>query len=432
MHARKLTRLLWQLSAFAPDGADQPVAPLADLARDSAFFLKRAASWFASGLAGPVPDAPSPPAAGQWQPTGTEDPLLAVFGVPTSELYDQRQAVSDARLLGVYRARLPELRAACDDLVRSVTESPVEMFGVLDPILEILRTQRPLLAWTTANTGLAAMRIACADDAMAAQRIFGELRQRGPARQASRARLAKAWSAYERATRQSERALNALSVYRIMAEGQLRPWAWTMLRLHGAHGPMPMLTELRDRLLARPEALLRQSGDALVPALRNADAHEEAHFDELSGQLVIGDDDLEPVVVEDANEKLAALVAGLDLALACAKSQLTPVAAAYEIRPGDPKTAEESLKHAAQRYGHAGLTVWSVTRDRGTIHVILDDLGAVSHNPCFPSDHAGAPTGGWRAALAGKPAGRRGAHHRAASQRAGREPSGVRSSGLLV
>ncbi len=383
-YASKLTRLLWQLSAFAPDGPDQPVVPLAHLTRDHARFLKRAASWFGCGLAGPVPDSPPVPPADQWRRTGVEDPLLAVFGVPTGELYDQHEAVSEARLLGLCRDRLHELSAACDGLVRSVTPSPVEMFGALDPILEILRTPRPLLAWTAANTGLMAMRVACADDALTAKTIFGELRKRDPARHASQARLAKAQAAHERATRQSERALNALSVYRIMAEGQLRPWAWTMLRLRGADGPMPMLTELRDRLLAPPEPLLRQIGDALVPALRNADAHEEGHFDELSGRLVVGDDDeVDPVVVEEANERLAALIAGLDLALACAQSQLTPVAVAYEIRPGDPETAEESLEHAAQRYGHAGLTVWSITRDRGTVHVILDELGALSYNPCF-------------------------------------------------
>jgi hypothetical protein len=175
-----------------------------------------------------------------------------------------------------------------------------------------------------------------------------------------------------------------LSAYRIMVEGQLRPWAWALLRLAGAQGEMPMVADLRDRLAASDEPLHRHLATAVIPVLRNADAHEEAYFDHLRGQLAVGDQLVDPASVRSANIELAAIDAGVEMALACAFGQVAAVARAYSVKAGDPLTVTEALSQAEQRYGHAGLHVWSLQRTRSTVQVRLDEIDPLrSSNPCF-------------------------------------------------
>jgi hypothetical protein len=169
-----------------------------------------------------------------------------------------------------------------------------------------------------------------------------------------------------------------------MVEALLRPWGWALLQLSGAQGEMPMVAELRDRLTASAQPLHVYLASALIPALRNADAHEEAHFDQLRGQLAIGDQLVDHADVRASNAELAAINAGLEMALACACAQVESVARAYSVRPGDPQKAAEALSRAEQRYGHAGLRVWSLRRDRTTVQVRLDEIEPLRFsNPCF-------------------------------------------------
>jgi hypothetical protein len=78
--------------------------------------------------------------------------------------------------------------------------------------------------------------------------------------------------------------------------------------------------------------------------------------------------------VRSSNAELAAIDAGLEMALACACGQVEAVGRAYSVRPGDPLTATEALSQAEQRYGHAGLQVWSLRRTRSVVHVRLDQI----------------------------------------------------------
>lgn len=382
--ARKLARMLWQLAAFAPASPPQRAPSLAELIAEMATALERAGAWFRSGLRGRGPELPTVAASAAWQMAGVVDPLAASFGVDEAELVDQVGEISDARLLAVYRNQLPELTATCERLMYSISQSPLDPFATVGPLLELLRVERPLLAWTAASQGFHLIREAAASDPAGVENAFEQLRQRAAPRAASRRRLVAIRRAADFATSEADRALAELSAYRIRVEGHLRPWGWALLRLAGAQGEMPMVAELRDRLAASPQPLHVYLAGALVPALRNADAHEEAHFDELRGRLAIGDQLVDHAAVRSSNAELAAIDAGLEMALACACSQVEPVARAYSIRPGDPHTATEALSQAGQRYGHAGLRVWSLRRDRNTVQVVLDEIDPLRlSNPCF-------------------------------------------------
>jgi hypothetical protein len=382
--ARKVSRLLWQLAAFTPDSRGRPAPGVAQLTDGLTATLDHALTWLAGGLNGPGPtlsalaDSPGGPAP------GVPDPIAASFGVDGVELFDRDGRVSSARLLAVYRNRLPQLGDICEELLYSITQPPIDLFATLEPLLTLLRVERPLLAWTVANQALGLVRQAAASADSNVVDAFTQLRRRAAARDASRDRLAAARRAAELATTEGERTLAELSAYRITVEGQVRPWAWALLRLTGAQGAMPMVAELRDRLTGSSEPLLTYVADALIPALRNADAHEEAHFDQLRGQLAIGDELIDHSTLRSANATLAALDGGLELALACARAQVAPIAQVYALRPGDPRSATEALSQAEQRYGHAGLRVWSLRRDRTTVKVVLDEIDPLRFsNPCF-------------------------------------------------
>jgi hypothetical protein len=381
--SRKTARMLWQLSAFAPDERCGRLVVLDELAEAMAQALSHAGTWFASGLSGAPPVIPSPHELESWSSDGVPDPVWASFGVAANELIDRNGQISDARLLAEYRDRLPELTDTCQRLLHSITRSATDPFTVLAPLLRQLRVERPLLAWLAASQALAVIREAAAAGQVDVFDVFDQLRRRSASRAASRDRLNAARETVRTGATESSRALAQLSAYRIVLEGQIRPWGWMLLRLEGASGDLPMVGELRDRLAAGGPPLHALIADAIVPAMRNADAHEEGHFDELSGQLVVADEHVPPSLLRAANEKLAAIDAGLDLALACATVQVEPVAEAYMLRPGDPRSATEALKIAEQRYGHAGLRVWSLIRDRGTVQVLLDEIEPLRLvNPC--------------------------------------------------
>lgn len=382
--ARKVARMLWQLAAFAPTTPPRVALPLGALIDGMALGLDDAAAWFRAGLDGLRPELPAIAESSEWQMPGVSDTVAATLGVDRAELVDEVGAVSDARLLALYRQRLPELTATCEEILYSITQPPLDLFAILEPLLELLHVERPLLAWTVANNTLGMIREAATADQARVEEVFEQLRQRASPRATSRQRLAVARRAAQGATTEAERALAELSAYRIMVEGQLRPWAWTLLRLAGAQGEMPMVAELRDRLAASVEPLHRRVASAVIPVLRNADAHEEAYFDHLRGQLAVGDQLIDPAAVRSSNVELTAIDAGLEMALACASGQVEAVARAYAVRPGDPLTATEALSQAEQRYGHAGLHVWSLRRTRSAVQVRLDQIDPLrSSNPCF-------------------------------------------------
>jgi hypothetical protein len=382
--ARKVARMLWQLAAFAPTTPPRPASSLAELIDGMAVALEHAGAWFRAGLDGPSPELPTVAESSEWQMPGVPDPVAASLAVDRAELVDHAGEVSDARLLAVYRNRLPELTDICGRLLYSITQPPLDLFATLGPLLELLRIERPLLAWTVANQALDLIREAAAADESRVEDVFDQLRRRAAPRAASRQRLIAARRAAESATSEADRALAELSAYRIMVEAQLRPWGWALLRLAGAQGVMPMVAELRDRLAASTQPLHVYLASALIPALRNADAHEEAHFDELHGQIAVEDQLIDHSAVRSANAELAAIDAALEMALACASAQVDPVARAYSVRPGDPRSATEALSQAEQRYGHAGLRVWSFHRTRSTVQVRLDEIDPLRlSNPCF-------------------------------------------------
>lgn len=371
--------LLKDASIFVNSDSSDPTA-VHMIGTGFADCLDEAALWLDGGLTNPMPPPPvfDP---GEWESVGVDNPLMAAFGVPGERLFDEGDAVSDARLLAQYRERLPMLTERCGALLVSVTEEPTEPFATLSPLIQLLRAPSPLAGWDGARTGLAMLEKADANPARL-RGILVALRVRRNARTASLRRVA-GTRAHAQTGNSADRALAAVSTYRMLSEGQLRPWAWALLRMEGADGDLPLLSTLRDQLQASEEPFLRAISKLILPAVRNADAHEDAYFNEATGHVAIGGAEVAVAEIETVERKMQSTIAGLEVALSIAIGQLRSAQEAYELRPGDLRTGAEALEHAKQRYGHAGLSPWSIDRDRGTVRVVLDQVPPRGPNPCF-------------------------------------------------
>jgi hypothetical protein len=381
--AEGLARMTWQMAAFAPDRVGAPSVGLAAFVVSLTEWLKQLSNWMKDGLAGPGPASAPDPGNTGWDSDGASDPIAAMFGVSSDALTDARGAISDARLLAFYRPKLDDLARICIDSVSSINRGVVDVFSLLQPLLTVLRIDVPLSSWGIANAAYWTLRQRADIEPRQVEAALSALRDRTPARLASRRRLDVARRAVDTATGTDEGALAELSAYRILIEGQMRPWCWALLQMGGADGPMPMVNELRDRLAATDGGIYRQLASVILPQLRNADAHEQAHIDPMTGEVILGDASVALDELRALNRRAVAQAAGLELAVAIAQSQVEPAARAYSLRPGARETTAEAFDQAEQRYGHAGLKVWSFRRERHTVIVVLDDLHPHRCNPCF-------------------------------------------------
>jgi hypothetical protein len=375
---------LVQLGRFFASTEDGSAPPLSEAAAGMIVCLEALGGWLEVGAFGEAPrigDRVIPRMSEQTHEC--VDPIEVAFATPAESLYGGRGSVSDARQLAVWRGRLADLEARYRALLAALTPDPPGLFSGVAPLLDLLRAPRPLIAWWAAEEALALMKSVAGTDPTRVLEVCVELQGRAEQVAASKEGLQIAIRQREAADTEALAALAALGVYRRLAEGQIRNWAWAMLRLRGASGDPPMLGELRDRLASDGHPLFSALAAALVPVLRNADAHEDAHYDESQGALLVRGQVVASDDVETACDALHAYVAGFEMAFACARATIGVMQQALTVEPTGVMTASQRLKIAEQRYGHAGLSVYSIRRDRDTVRVLLDGLDPRKCNPCF-------------------------------------------------
>jgi len=176
--------------------------------------------------------------------------------------------------------------------------------------------------------------------------------------------------------------LAMLSAYRGLAEGVLRRFAQLILRLEaiaageelGEKKRPPLLTALDDALKASGSQLASCLRLGIEPALRNAEAHEEAVVN-AAGQLEIGVDTGDVIITPGEIERrfllLRAALAGADLAT-------NSVFYSQEITiDGDPNHTDASLMYLAQGIAadHIAGRVTKLTIAPGEVTVTVVECG---------------------------------------------------------
>jgi hypothetical protein len=310
------------------------------------------------------------------------DVLLTIFGIDTAELTDDAGSFCDARLLAHYRLRLAELQRICNPILGLVADQAPSVFTAASAARDLATSVSPLVTLQSARDIRARILRAFAADSARTIALFSVAARDMDKEWSSFARLQDRLRRTEVARTERDRAVSVLEAYKHMSEGITRRWVWLLLQLSGLDGPMPTVGRLTEPAAARLGELGTHIGAALVPAMRNAEAHEEFEFDEDSGLLVAGD-------ATFASDEIVARLTDLDvLQRGLTVGRLAAFADEPGLAGGSPgasvgPSASSAVSFARQRFGHAGQRVRSFVRDRDRLDVVIDGLRPEACNPCF-------------------------------------------------
>jgi hypothetical protein len=323
-------------------------------------------------------------------------PCEAAFGVPLADLRDARGVYVPARLLAAYYGRYPDLFKRLRTLLSPVTDEPPDLLNALAPAEALVITSRPLVTLRTARRVRALLHEMLNSDAVRLARPLRRLKLRVDRSAASHSGIVRAVRALDAAESDAERAEVKLDLYRRVAEGQLRPWAWTLLQICGRPaGRTPELSSLREQLLADEHPLLDDAAAAILPLVRNAAAHEDFAWNEERQALVVGEAEIGLAELEDATDRAYAFMYGCECAWACARAASPTLARLLDVE--DPPSGLRAINERAalSYFGTNGLLVRNWRHEGGVFTVVLEDLPFSRINPCFQavmwaSRHLGA------------------------------------------
>jgi hypothetical protein len=314
----------------------------------------------------------------------SDDPCADAFGVPQTDLLDARGVVSPTRLLGTYYRRYGELEQRLHTLLSVVTNHPPDLLNALRPAQALVLTPRPLLAIRTAVRVRALLDEALEADAARLARPLRNLKLRVDRSAANHAGILRTARDLVRTDSDSEEAALTLDLYRKMAEGQLRPWAWTLLQIRGRlPGRPPELSALRDQLLADGHPLLRDAAVAILPVARNAAAHEDYLWDDEGQVLAVGETSVTLGELRDAIERAYLFMGSAECAWACTRAASPKLAALLDLGDAAGRLHAMDERRALSHFGTNGLLVRDWSHERGIFRVALDDLPFSRINPCF-------------------------------------------------
>jgi hypothetical protein len=313
-----------------------------------------------------------------------DDPLETALGLPLNELRDDHGVFSSARLLGAYRGRYDELQHQLHTVLLAVTDNPPDLLDALHPAGGLLLTDRPFLALKAAIAVKELFEQTLNSDS-ARLTPLRTLKLRVTRSAASHVGIVATNRAIREASTDAERAHLTLDLYRRMVESQLRPWAWTLLQVRGRSAPRPPeLGPLRDLLQADGHLLLAEMAVAILPAARNAAAHEDYLWDDDKHVLAVGEDTVDIATLEDAIERAYSLMCGAECAWSCARWTSAKFAAILDATDPPGHLVAPLDEHAAlSHFGTNGLLPRATQLSRATWTVTLEEIPFSLINPCF-------------------------------------------------
>ncbi len=333
------------------------------------------------------PRPPMSPALPDVAVDDDRDVLLATFGIPADDLLDDAGSFCDTRLLAFYRLRLPELQQACDPILALIGDCPPSVFTAAAAARDLVTSPAPWVTLWAARDIRARILGAFDADPRRTVAVLADAAQESD----------QEWSAFLRVTDRVRRAeavqgdpagterdyaISVLEAYKHMAEGLTRRWAWVLLRLADFTGHPPTVGTLGPPLVSRLGELGARIEAALVPVVRNAEAHEDFIFDEETGLLVTGDASFHPDEILARLTDLDILQRALIVGRLAAFADEPALAGGGAGAPGGP-SASSAIIVARQRFGHAGQRVRYFVRDRDRLDIVIQDLRSEACNPCF-------------------------------------------------
>lgn len=312
------------------------------------------------------------------------DQCYAAFGIAREELVDERGIFSPSRLLAAHYGRYHQLELRLGSLLSVLTPRPPDILNALGPAEALALSARPLITLRTAIRirDLFDERIAADVEALA--RPMNQLKLNVARSATSHAALLRLSAQREKALTAGERAAIDLDMYRRTIEGQLRPWAWSLLQVFGRTASRaPELSSIREQLLSAHDPLLTDAARAILPDARNAAAHEDYEWDDDRGVLHVGDAEIHPGEVEDATDRAYCFMMGAEAAWRCARYSSPEFGTLLDA--GNPRGGFPALnvRNAISHFGTNGLHVRSWSHQKRVLTVVVDDIPLRLINPCF-------------------------------------------------
>ena len=318
------------------------------------------------------------------RPDTNDDPCAAAFGILDAGLRDARGVFMLARVLAGYYGRYDELQRQLNHLLSPITSHPPDLIDALRAASALILTPRPLITLRVAVGVYALLNDSPSNELSRLAQPLRHLKLRVDRSAASHAGIVRTTHALSTARSDAERAGLALDLYRRMAEGQLRPWAWTLLQIRGRQAAQPPeLSTMRDQLIADGHPFLLDAARAILPKARNAAAHEDYVWNEDSQLLAIGEMTITLEEVNDATERAHAFMCGAECGWACARAASPELGRLLDAEDpaGGLRTINEGS--ALSHFGTNGLHVRDWSHERGLFSVALETLTSSQVNPCF-------------------------------------------------
>ena len=122
------------------------------------------------------------------------------------------------------------------------------------------------------------------------------------------------------------RAFALADMYKRLIEGPFRQYAWGLYCLnHASWEPPPTLGSMRERLIARGGLLSAVADIAVLPGLRNSEAHETLVWDGIDEEYVTESGRLSPARLADALVEADCFAVGCEAGMAAARAlAITP------------------------------------------------------------------------------------------------------------
>ncbi|WP_229918970.1 hypothetical protein [Streptomyces griseoluteus] len=311
-----------------------------------------------------------------------DDPCMEVFELRREEVSDDSGIFSESRLYGRYYGRYGQLASKVDEIWSALTDSPPSLMGGISPAWMLMYATYPLTMYRAAVFAKDQIRRSfTADPAVsaAALRAYKLGIERSKANHAGIVRTQKAAIA---STTSAEKAELTLDLYRRVIEGQFRPWAWTLLQLRGRVGPrLPELNSLREMLLADGHCVMKDAARAILPAARNAAAHEDFVWDEELEKMHIGDAVTSVTELEEAISRAYDFMCGCECAIVECRANDPDLVEAMASEDPPDGSLTRNVTVAINMFGTNGLRVKSHTLDRGVLAVHVEGWDLQSVNP---------------------------------------------------
>ncbi|AIR99092.1 hypothetical protein SGLAU_15545 [Streptomyces glaucescens] len=310
-----------------------------------------------------------------------DDPCMEVFGLPREDVSEDNGIFSESRLYGYYYGRYGQLAAKVDGIWSALTNSPPSLMDGLTPAWVLMHATYPLTMYRAAVFAREQIQHSFAADPAASAAALRAYKLRIDKSKANHAGVIRTQNAANSSVTNAEKAELTLDLYRRVIEGQFRPWAWTLLQLRGRVGArLPELNTLREMLLADGHRVLKDAAHAILPAARNAAAHEDFLWDEELEEICVGDATTSVTELEQAISRAYDFMCGCECAIVECRAN-DPVlvdAMASEDPPGG--SLARNVAVAVNLFGTNGLRVKSHALDRGifSVHVEKWDLQAVN------------------------------------------------------